>query len=200
MSRGSWLAAAASILSLSGCFDDESCFVRAEENPTPVAMVAVAGNDADCPATPEVAGCGANGTVCAYQEPCESGPRTSEYECLNGSLSRTGSMSGTCEHPNDHCPLTKQKCKLHASGTYAWSLTGGTDEPPLCPWDRPAEGSSCMLGYYGGAACGYWCDHTRTAWTVTVCTPSTGIFAAVTNPRQEYKGTWAYDDACRGGC
>jgi len=196
-----WLLAALStVLSLAGCSEDEGCFVRAEENPTPLVMVAVASNDTDCPATPNVTGCDANGTVCAYQDPCESGPMTREYACSNGSLVPTGWWGASCETAYDHCPLTKTKCKLRADGGYAWTAVGGTDDPPLCPWDRPAEGSSCTLGYYGGAACGYWCNQTRTTWTVAVCTPSTGIFAAVTNPRGEYKGTWNYDDACREGC
>lgn len=179
----------------------QSCSVGAATNPSdPSVLVAQSSNDPACPATPDAEGCALDGTVCSYEVPCQSGTITFPYQCEGGVLYGGGYGDIACDLLHDSCPIIKKTCEQYTDGSVGWTPAGGTDDPPICPWDRPAEGSTCKLGLYGGGRCGFWCGEEHATWTIATCEPKAHPGTGGSGGNYAYEGTWKFDDACRADC
>lgn len=184
-------------LSVASCLGDPAerpsvhpCPIGSAENTLPPDEVApLPSNDPGCPSSLYNTDC-SDVATCYFNIACQSGMTVFALPCEGGSLSF---WPIPCSLPYNSCPEIWRICHPTPDGKWLWEATGGPDYPPMCPWARPAEASSCPLGYYGNSRCGFWCDETHSAWTVAVCTP-------VDDGPASQRGSWVYDDACRPAC
>ncbi|GMV13386.1 MAG: hypothetical protein HS104_35785 [Polyangiaceae bacterium] len=181
--------AASGAAMLAACSADEEvaevgCAVELDPQSSEPTATPSPGNPSGCPPQPTEA-CPGSAAECAYALSCQSQPVTVSYGCDVGPQL----LEQPCSMPFDYCPAAKLLCDpIGADGTSLWRRIGGTDEPPGCPWERPAAGSECFTGHYGQQRCGYWCDRqTKATWTVATCAAEAST-----------QGKWRYDDACCG--